>query len=904
MLPVRRLLVVCFLLLSAAPYVPADTLTRQTVRTFRKGDASSAFDTARRHLVVVGGVDPDPAAFVQVLDLSGTVAAWTRPAVAGTPPPAPLLNAPAVYDPVRDRMIVLEGTTMWSLSLGAPMAWTQSTPTGTAPTLPGAQVIYDPVRDRIVGFGRDGDASTTWALSLGASPTWSPVAFVGPVPPWRTDGAVAYDPTGDRMIVTLGQGASGDLNDTWQLTFGGANPAWSQLATTGTLPAPGRDPGYAFDPVGRTLYLGGGEALQLGLATPYWSTGYSSGPEPGVRTAPAAAWDGARSRMIVAGGLPNYGDLWQRTNAGWFEIPASGGFQRVPTYVGYDRDHHRFAALVLNAPAFLSVVDSSWTSGGWTIGGPSNVIAPQMGIRFYDPQRNLFVLAGGSQLETIHPGVDTAWTQTVASGSWPTFVSPGTTWLDTPNHRLLVFGGQTVFPQSYSTSALYALDYVSATWSILQASTPLGHRSTVAMHDPRRNRLLFFGGALYSNLPPPGAYNDLHALDLATFEWSVPAAQGVPPSPRYLFSAAYDSLRDRSIVFGGITYGIWLHGVYYLEFGAGDPNGAWSRHDPDGEGVPDIPGIAGDYDLKLDRYFVPDQNLGSMAYYELSFGAPGPPLVAACPPSTVWTPGASLPLTFRLRQSGTDPVNYAWSLSSQRAWPGFPLTGIQQLSDTTAVDLQILVPVPDTVAVGIDNLTFRITDGTHADSCTVAIGDAASPVPWALVGIRARLGRVELAWWTTERSQGDAEIERRAPFGEWETVGRSPVAGDGSVRYEDADVVPGARYAYRAGIGGTWSEEAWVAVPVGGLAFAGRGTIARGALTVAFTLPVAAPARLEAFDLAGRRVAARDLGGLGAGVHSIELAPAGTLRGGVYFLRLTQGGARATTRAVVLSGRE
>jgi len=73
-------------------------------------------------------------------------------------------------------------------------------------------------------------------------------------------------------------------------------------------------------------------------------------------------------------------------------------------------------------------------------------------------------------------------------------------------------------------------------------------------------------------------------------------------------------------------------------------------------------------------------------------------------------------------------------------------------------------------------------------------------------------------------------------------------------------------------------------------------------LTVTFTLPSAAPARLEAFDLAGRRVADRDVSG--AGLHSVELAPAGTLRGGVYFLRLTQGGARATARAVVLSGRE
>ena len=110
---------------------------------------------------------------------------------------------------------------------------------------------------------------------------------------------------------------------------------------------------------------------------------------------------------------------------------------------------------------------------------------------------------------------------------------------------------------------------------------------------------------------------------------------------------------------------------------------------------------------------------------------------------------------------------------------------------------------------------------------------------------------------------------------------------------------PGARYGYRAGVNGVWSDEAWVDVPAAALAFARPSMIANGSLTVTFTLPAATQAKLEAFDLAGRRVAVRDVSG--PGDHAVELTG---LRSGVYFLRLVQGSARVTARAVVVGAGE
>ena len=73
-----------------------------------------------------------------------------------------------------------------------------------------------------------------------------------------------------------------------------------------------------------------------------------------------------------------------------------------------------------------------------------------------------------------------------------------------------------------------------------------------------------------------------------------------------------------------------------------------------------------------------------------------------------------------------------------------------------------------------------------------------------------------------------------------------------------------------------------------------------GDLEVAFSLAQAGPVRLELFDAGGRRVLARDLGGLGAGAHLERLGRGARVSAGIYFLRLTQGERSASLRTVVL----
>lgn len=73
-----------------------------------------------------------------------------------------------------------------------------------------------------------------------------------------------------------------------------------------------------------------------------------------------------------------------------------------------------------------------------------------------------------------------------------------------------------------------------------------------------------------------------------------------------------------------------------------------------------------------------------------------------------------------------------------------------------------------------------------------------------------------------------------------------------------------------------------------------------GRLDIAFALPDGAPARLELLDVAGRRLATREVGALGAGRHVARLGEGHAVAPGLYFVRLSRGEAFRIARVSVL----
>jgi len=220
-------------------------------------------------MIVFGGYAGRILNDVWGLSLSGSPT-WFTLAPAGRPPSA-RYDHTAIYDPLRDRMLVFGGNDAgyhflydaWALSLVDTMAWSLIVPVRMRPMPAGHTTIYDPVRDRMLVFGGF-DAgyfqNYVWALSLGETPAWRQIVPAGTPPTPRRQHTAIYDPVRDRMLVFGGEGNNfGGLNDIWALSLGDT-PAWSLVAPLGTPPPERYGHTAIYDPLRDRMVVFGGAA--------------------------------------------------------------------------------------------------------------------------------------------------------------------------------------------------------------------------------------------------------------------------------------------------------------------------------------------------------------------------------------------------------------------------------------------------------------------------------------------------------------------------------------------------------------------------------------------------------------------------------------------------------------------
>lgn len=164
-------------------------------------------------------------------------------------------------------------------------------------------------------------------------------------------------------------------------------------------------------------------------------------------------------------------------------------------------------------------------------------------------------------------------------------------------------------------------------------------------------------------------------------------------------------------------------------------------------------------------------------------------------------------------------------------------------------------------------------------------------------------GGVRLAWSTTAGAGIQATVERSDGSGPWMALGQVTSDAGGAMRFDDGAVLSGHSYAYRLSAPGVVAAgEASVTIPppTSTILFGARPNPARGDLDVAFALPANGPARLQLFDLTGRRLRDVDVGALGPGFHLVRLSQGARVPAGVYVVRLTTQGRSVTRKAVVL----
>jgi hypothetical protein len=305
-----------------------------------RSGASVAYDAQNQRMLMIGGWRNDlggPGASVDVwaLDLTAATPLWTPVTPVGTAP-AGRAFASLVYDPSEHRLILYGGEAQgtrhadaWSLSLTSTPTWTPLTPTGTPPAGRSRHgAIYDPVRDQMVVFGGNtvgfpGFEDDVWALSFSGAPAWAQLSPAGTPPSRRHGMAVALDAPRDRMIVFggLSDTPPAPTKDVWALNLAGAT-AWEPIEVAAG-PAPRRAHTAVVDPARDRLLIFGGYADAGGgpLAVndlwalplsgpPAWNALQPAAALPKPDAEHAAIYDVIGDRMITYGGVGGLNATW------------------------------------------------------------------------------------------------------------------------------------------------------------------------------------------------------------------------------------------------------------------------------------------------------------------------------------------------------------------------------------------------------------------------------------------------------------------------------------------------------------------------------------------------------------------------------------------------------------------
>jgi hypothetical protein len=254
--------------------------------------------------------------------------------------------------------------------------------------------------------------------------------------------------------------------------------------------------------------------------------------------------------------------------------------------------------------------------------------------------------------------------------------------------------------------------------------------------------------------------------------------------------------------------------------------------------------------------------------------------------------------------------DYTWTLTVDHAWPGFPATGTVSAGAGGSTSVPVSIAVPDSAADGEVVhccLTVNCLQGGCAQTCCFDL-TVSNPVTGTLASLAsssAEPGSVRLTWLLSAATS--ATVERSSNGLSWTAMGQVTPDGSRLATFVDRSVQAGARYAYRLSfvLGGTATHDgqAWVTVP-NGAEFVLRGASpnpANHGFVVSFSLPNSSSASLEVIDLAGRRLVRREVGGMGAGSHTVSLErETASLPAGMYALRLAQGSKVLTAKVSVV----
>lgn len=416
--------------------------------------------------------------------------------------------------------------------------------------------------------------------------------------------SMAYDPVRKEIVLFGGKQATGPSNDTW--TWDGT--LWMLVVPSTSSPPARTNHTMFYDQVRQSIVIFGGDASSNGTALldDMWEwngeewidiTPSSGGPEP--RLAHTMVYDLARSSAIMFGGQGAlnelFNDTWEWDGSSWTQMsPATVPSARAGHGSVYDQATQRavmFGGFATLSPPIERLGDTwEWNGVDWLQRSPTTSPSPRGNPSMtYDTVLNRTVLFGGTQSDDDGSVDDTwHWDGTTWVEQFPATTTPpalafpelafdverGTTVLYAKKtgpggpertwgwdgvdwrvlrHNSVPRGG---FAVSYDSNRgrVVLLASSSSTWEWTgidwepkdtTGSAPLAIRDVAMEFDAARSKTILFGGSAVST----GAQDSTWLWDGEA--WAEQTQLVLKPPARSKHAMAYDSVRNRVVLFGG-----------------------------------------------------------------------------------------------------------------------------------------------------------------------------------------------------------------------------------------------------------------------------------------------------------------------------------------------------------------
>ena len=547
-----------------------------------------AFDSARGVAVMFGGTNMSPNGGMvtpnqETWEWSTTTGKWTNRTGTGTTPDA-RSGAAMVYDSKRAKLVLFGGR---------------------------------------AGSGYNYEDTWEWDPATGL---WTDVTNAGSHPSARSQHGMAYEASTGKILLfgggrsdsnsADGSGVVVSLGDTWELDP--TTHVWTALSAA-AAPAARHDFGLVWDSTRNKAVLFGG--LQIDVSgvtgipkqdtwewdpsTATWTERTGAGSKPSPRYGHAMAFDGSRGKAVVFGGfaISTGGDLndvwdWDPVSGGWTER-MTGAESPMPTARQYaslvSDDSHARLELLAGATYYdpwgggsggrpILPPTAYGTTGSrevWELDPskpaftdrtvPLDIPQARVGHSMaYNPSTGNVYVFGGSDAMTgllfddLWAWDGKVWAQ-VAADTRPPARSDAALAFDPARKSLILYGGST---NNGTSSDTWEWTPAKGWTQLSPVTSPISLSGHGMVTDTTRNKILLFGGYSYSYVDPypkSPMSSDVWEWDGAAMSWTdrgpTTTSNGAP-SPRQYPLMAYDSGRQKLLVYDGTNYSSGM-GVYW-----------------------------------------------------------------------------------------------------------------------------------------------------------------------------------------------------------------------------------------------------------------------------------------------------------------------------------------------------